>query len=110
LRKLIAGASFALVLAGGSAFAASATPQDDANHHRANDHGMCTAYFNGSDQGREKKQANGNAFEVFVAHAEEVTGDEGQAAVEAYCGVVRDSGTGDVTDPGNVGGNPDFGD
>lgn len=111
MKKLIASAAFALMVAGSAGVAQAGHSNSDGTPgaHLPQDKGLCTAYFNGSDQGREKKRENGTAFQQLTARAEESTRETGQAAVEAYCGVVRDD-DGNVTDDGMVGGNPDFDD
>jgi hypothetical protein len=75
LRKLIAAGIAALALAGGSAFAASATPGP--NDH--NTHGLCTAYFSGSDRGQEMKH-KAPPFKGLEAAA-----DAADQSVEEYC-------------------------
>lgn len=95
--KLVAVSAAALMMMGlFGAANANAAPGPNGN----NDRGLCTAYFNGSDTGREKKSA-APPFVALVAAA-------GEAGVEAFCGVVRDPASNDVADNGQVGGNPDF--
>lgn len=79
--------------------AASATADPGPNGN--NDKGLCTAYFNGSDTGR----ANKRGAPPFVAL--EATAAALDQTVEEFCGVVRDD-EGNVTDDGDVGGNPDY--
>lgn len=104
MKKLLAA-----VLTGGLtlgvAGVAFAAPDPNGPAH----HGLCTAYFNGSDTGRANKHGAG----PFVALEEAADDGDADTApyedVAAFCGVVFDS-EGNVTDPGDVGGNPDFGD
>lgn len=103
-RKLLAVAITSLMAFGGTAAVAGAHHQDG---HEANYHGMCTAYFSGSENGQEKKRDNGNAFSVF----EETVGDrDDDDDVDAYdvadfCNEV----TGGFGNPGG-GNDPYFGD
>lgn len=80
-------------------------------HHRdghdANNHGMCTAYFSGGENGQEKKRENGNAFEEFVDGIEDYDGDGDTDAydVARFC----NDATGGFGNPGQ-GNDPYFGD
>jgi hypothetical protein len=64
VKKLLAAASLGLLLAGGTVVGASAAPGP--NGH--NNHGLCTALFNGSDQGRSHKQDAG-PFATLIQNA-----------------------------------------
>lgn len=60
LRILSILSVMALVLGMASIATAHHDPDHDQNYH-----GFCTAYFSGSENGQQKKQENGNAFEEF---------------------------------------------
>jgi hypothetical protein len=82
LRKLIAAGFTAFLLAG--AGAAVANPPQDADHHQPNDHGLCTAYYAGSDKGQEMKHKAG-PFEDLVARADD--GDDSTTDdLAVFCG------------------------
>jgi hypothetical protein len=87
LRKLIATSVAVLALAGGSAFAASANPKTDEDGHQANDHGLCTAYYAGSENGQAHKHQAG-PFVDLVARAGDRDGDGDRDAddVIKFCG------------------------
>lgn len=55
MKKLLAAASLGLLLAGGTVVGATAAPGP--NGH--NDHGLCTAYFNGQKTGHDKHGSPG---------------------------------------------------
>lgn len=98
--RLAALMGAAALITGGAVGAAVADPGP---HHGNNKHGLCTAYFNGSDKGMEKKR-NAPPFLALVKAAEEAHPNNkdtnpdndvrGEAAVREYCG-------------GTVGGAPD---
>ena len=78
LKKLIASAALALMVAGSAGVAQAG--HDGANGHEPQDHGLCTAYFNGNKNGWEK---NGTPppFQGLEARAEAAEED-----VETFCG------------------------
>ena len=77
MKKILAVASATLML---SSVAGVATAHHK-DGHDANTHGMCTAYFSGSENGQAHKRDNGNAFDVF----EDGIGDrDGDDDVDAY--------------------------
>lgn len=102
MRKL-AALAIAAALAGSAAPAALANPGDNGNNTK----GLCTAYFNGSDNGRaHKRQAP--PFRTLEEQALEEwreNNDEDpeyiEQAVQEYC----ENRLGE----GGIGGNPDFG-
>lgn len=69
MKKLLAAGALGLLLAGGSLTAALAAPGP--NGH--NNHGLCTAYFNGSDTGQAHKRQAG-PFQAL-----EQTADDGDS-------------------------------
>lgn len=86
LKKLIASAALAMMVAGGAGVA-QAGHTDDGSGHLPQDHGLCTAYFNGSEQGQEKKRENGKPFGDLEIRADD--GDDSTSAeddVRAFCG------------------------
>ena len=95
MRKALLTAAITAVLASGAA-GVIAKPGPNGN----NNHGLCTAYFNGSDTGREHKHDAG----PFVA-LEKAAQDGGyqqdnesiEHAVMDYCNATSDKG---------IGGNP----
>lgn len=100
LRKMIAGAVTALLLAGGGAFAASAAPDPNGPAQK----GLCTAYFNGSERGQEEKRKAG-PFVALEAAADEANGDGDGVGTEdevaAFCGeLVGGRAGGDKGTPG----------
>lgn len=82
MKKLIAASILALLATGGSMTIAKADPGPNGN----NNHGLCTAYFAGSDNGRAHKR-NAPPFQALeaAAEAEGDTQDERDAAVREYC-------------------------
>jgi hypothetical protein len=107
LRKMILGALAALFLVG-SAFGVQAAPPEDKGPgpNGNNDHGLCTAYFNGQKKGHDKNGQPG-PFAALTEHAEEQhpnNNDDdpnndvrGTQAVFDYCSGVEKG----------IGGNPD---
>lgn len=75
--------------------------------HTQNHHGMCTAYFSGSENGQDKKRENGSAFGTF----EETVGDQDDDGdVDSYdVAYFCDQTTGGFGNPGQ-GNDPSFGD
>ena len=109
MRKIILGAFTALfLLVGftGGAFAAKGEDQGKAGPNGKNDHGLCTAYFNGQKKGHDKNGQPG-PFSALEAYAEENAprnNDDdndndvtGPSAVYDYCNSL----------PKGIGGNPD---
>lgn len=105
MKKLIASVFVAALLAG-SAGAASAK-NDGSNAggnpgpNGANNHGLCTAYFNGSDTGREHKH-NAGPFVALEKAAvdggyQDEDGESVEHAVMDFC---------NATDSKGIGGNP----
>lgn len=97
MRKMIAGAVTALLLAGGGAFAASAAPDPNGPAQK----GLCTAYFNGSERGQEEKRKAGPfvALEEAADDGDETTTPEQDVA--AFCGeLVGGRAGGDKGTPG----------
>lgn len=79
-----------LTLAVGTGMLMSVAGVATAHHqegHEANYHGMCTAYFSGSENGQGKKQQNGNAFIVFAETVGDYDqdGDRDQHDIAAFC-------------------------
>jgi len=70
-RKLLAVAITSLMAFGGTAAVTAAAPGNGDNGH-----GMCTAYFSGSENGQEKKRDKGNAFIVFAESIGDYDGDD----------------------------------
>lgn len=100
MKKILAVASATLMLS--SIAGVSAAHHKDG--HDANNHGMCTAYFSGSENGQENKRENGNAFvsfETTVGDFDE-DGDTDAYDVAGYC----NENTGGFGNPG--GGNSPF--
>lgn len=96
MKKMLATAGAAAMLLGlFGAGAADAAPGPNGNNNR----GLCTAYFNGSEQGRENKR-QAPPFEALEEAAEDKagqpggTGSTGEQAVREFCA-------------GMIGGNPD---
>jgi hypothetical protein len=97
VKKLIASAVAALAIIGGGTTIALAGPGP--NGH--NNHGLCTAYFNGSDTGRENKH-NAGPFVALEKAAvdggyQDQDGESVEHAVMDYCNATTDKG---------IGGNP----
>lgn len=103
MKKLLAVASATLLLSSVAGVSAAHHSDD----HTANHHGMCTAYFSGSENGQENKRDNGNAFGVF----EEGIGDrDDDGDVDAYdVADFCNENTGGFGNPGQ-GNEPFFGD
>lgn len=98
MKKMLATAGAAAMLLGlFGAGAADATPGPNGKNNK----GLCTAYFNGSDTGRANKR-NAPPFQGLEAAA-----NEAGVSVAEFCGATVDN-EGNVTDPGPIGGNPDF--
>lgn len=96
----IAASAAALALtAGGMAVAVA----DPGPHHGNNVFGLCTAYFAGSDKGREmKRQAPPfQALEEAAGLEGDESQDERDAAVQEFC-----DENGGSENPGNGGGKP----
>ena len=93
-----------LTLVMGLASIATAHHRDS---HTSNDHGMCTAYFSGGENGQGKKRQNGNAFEEFANGIADADGDGDTDAydIAEYC----IDATGGYGNPGG-GNDPFFGD
>lgn len=95
MRRLLIFVVAALVAAGGAGVVAANPPQDE-NGRQANDHGLCTAYFNGQKKGHDKNGQPG-PFEDLTQRAEDNTDGpdgepgtdddpEGTEAIFAFCG------------------------
>lgn len=83
MKKILAVASATLMLSSIAGVSAAHHSQD----HEANTHGMCTAYFSGSENGQQNKRDNGNAFTVWETTVEalENGGDlDGDGDFDAY--------------------------
>lgn len=76
MKKLAAAAVLALLAAGGGVTVAKADPGPGNGH---NTFGLCTAYFAGSETGREHKR-NAPPFQALEEAAE-----ENDQTVEEYC-------------------------
>lgn len=108
MKKILAVASATLMLSS----IAGVSVAHHRNDHTANTHGMCTAYFSGSENGQQKKQENGNAFNVWEATLQAAEnegdfdgdGDFDRYDVAAYC----TDATGGYGNPGG-GNTPYFG-
>jgi hypothetical protein len=85
LRKMIAAGFTALFLASGAG-AAVASHTDDRDEHKPQDHGLCTAFFNGNKNGWEK---NGTPppFQDLMDRADDGN-DDTTNDVETYCGTL----------------------
>lgn len=83
MKKLMAVASATLLFAS-VAGVSSAHHRDD---HTSNYHGMCTAYFSGSEDGQRNKRSNGSAFGAFVETVGDYDGDDDidDYDVAAFC-------------------------
>ncbi len=103
MKKILAVASATLMLSS-IAGVSVAHHNDD---HTSNYHGMCTAYFSGSENGQGNKRDNGNAFEVFEATVGDRDGDDDFDAYDVadFC----NEWTGGFGNPGQ-GNDPYFGD
>lgn len=83
MKKLIAASILALVAADGGVTVAKAEPGPNGN----NNHGLCTAYFSGSENGRAHKR-NAPPFQALEEAAgveEDDTQEQRDAAVREYC-------------------------
>lgn len=105
MNKVIASIAAALLIAAGGAGAASA--KNDGSNGKAgpnghNNHGLCTAYFNGSDTGREHKH-NAGPFVALEEAAVDGGYQEGQD--ESIEHAVMDFCNATAGDKG-IGGNP----
>jgi len=95
VKKILATLGAALMMMGLFGVAAEAAPGPNGNNNK----GLCTAYFNGSEQGRANKR-NAPPFVALQEAAEEKaaqeggTGSTGEQAVREFCA-------------GMIGGNPD---
>ena len=94
----IAASAAALALTAGGAVVAVADPGPNGN----NNYGLCTAYFAGSDQGREKKR-QAPPFQGLEAAAG-VDSDDSQEEIDQK---VADWCAENGTKPGNGGGKPE---
>ena len=103
MKKILAVASATLMLS--SIAGVSAAHHQEG--HDANYHGMCTAYFSGSENGQGNKRENGNAFEMFEGTVGDQDGDKDVDAydVATFCNDM----TGGFGNPGG-GNEPFFGD
>lgn len=83
MKKSIAVASATLLLAS----MASVSNAHHRDGHEANQHGLCTAAFSGSETGQEKKNQNGNAFIVFLENTGDYDedGDVDRRDLAAFC-------------------------
>ena len=79
MKKILAVASATLMLS--SVAGVSVAHHND--DHDSNYHGMCTAYFSGSENGQGNKRDNGNAFITFVETVGDYDGD-GDPVGDAY--------------------------
>lgn len=95
----IAASAAALALTAGGAAVAVADPGP---HHGNNAYGLCTAYFAGSDQGREKKR-QAPPFQAL----EEAAGVDSDDSQEEMDQKVADWCAENGTKPGNGGGKPE---
>ncbi|HEX9765997.1 MAG TPA: hypothetical protein VGA36_04480 [Nitriliruptorales bacterium] len=96
MRTKLMGIALTAVLAS-SAFAGVASAHHKDGHDQ-NSHGMCTAYFSGSENGQGNKRDNGNAFGVFeegIGDYDE-DGDVDAFDVAAWC----NDNTGGFGNPG----------
>lgn len=102
MRKMIAAGIAALFLAGG-AFGASASPDPTGPAKK----GLCTAYFNGSEQGQTQKRKAGPFVALEEAADDAPTGNKDdlstEAEVAAFCGDLVGGRAGDP-DKGTPGG------
>jgi hypothetical protein len=99
MKKVISlGCGAALLL---SMFGAASANADPGPHHGNNKKGLCTAYFNGSEQGREKKR-QAPPFQALEEAAE-----ANEQTVEEFCAgfVGGNPGAADAGS-GNAGGRP----
>lgn len=101
MKKLVAVGLSTIVLSS-TAVVASAHHAPD---HTQNYHGLCTAYFSGSENGQQKKQENGQAFVVFRETIGDYNedGTEDNEDVRAFCTDM----TGGFGNPGQGGGSGD---
>lgn len=76
-KKILAVASATLMLS--SVAGVSAAHHQDG--HDANNHGLCTAYFSGSENGQGNKRDNGSAFGAF---ANGIADSDGDGDTDAY--------------------------
>ena len=110
MKKLLAAAALGLLLAGGTLTAAMAEPGPNGS----NNHGLCTAYFNGSENGQAHKREAGPfvALASYVGQNDGVDND-GDNTTDESDEVAGPSGIWDWcsnpanTDGKGIGGNPD---
>ncbi|HET7652152.1 MAG TPA: hypothetical protein VFK42_03885 [Acidimicrobiales bacterium] len=95
MKKLLAAGAMGLLLAGGSLTGALAAPGP--NGH--NNHGLCTAYFNGSDTGRAHKHQAG-PFQALQQAADD--GDSNTSPEQDVWNWCNDA----TNNPKGIGGNP----
>lgn len=95
MKKRLLALVFASLTASSGLAVAQAAPGPNGN----NDHGICTAYFNGQKKGHEE----GNGPGPFGA-LEDANGDDLQAIFD-FCNAVEGNGNGEGGD--GIGGNPD---
>jgi len=93
MKKLIASVFVAALVAGGAGVASAKNNGSNAGGNPgpngANNHGLCTAYFNGSDNGRENKH-NAGPFVALEKAAQDGGYQDGddesiEHAVMDYC-------------------------
>ena len=76
MKKLLAaGAVAALMSAAGLSGAIAAHPQPGPGPNGSNDHGLCTAYFNGQKKGHDKN-GNPGPFAALEQHADDGNSNE----------------------------------
>lgn len=95
MKKVIASAIAAVALAGGTAVMASAAPGP--NGH--NNHGLCTAYFNGSATGQAHKHDAGPFVALEQAADDGNSNTSPEQDVWTWCNDTANN-------PKGIGGNP----
>lgn len=98
MKKVTAFAVVVMTVLGGAGIALAKPGPNDKNNH-----GLCTAYFNGSDTGREHKRQAG-PFQALEQAAQDggYQDEEGESiehAVMDFCNATSDKG---------IGGNPEL--
>jgi len=95
VKKLLAAGALGLLLAGGTVVGATAAPGPNGN----NNHGLCTAYFNGSDTGRAHKHNAGPFAALESAASDDDDSTSPEQDVWTWCDDAANNAKG-------IGGNP----
>ena len=99
MRKIIVTTIAALLLAGGATAAFAGPENGKAGPNGSNNHGLCTAYFNGSETGRAHKHDAG-PFQALEVAADDGDGETSpEQDVWTWCNDAENNSKG-------IGGNP----